>query len=67
MNDTLTPERDALLTPAEVADLFQVAVRTVSRWVHEGKLTAMRTPGGKLRFSRAVVQAHLDGTAERLS
>ncbi|MDP1793234.1 MAG: BldC family transcriptional regulator [Acidimicrobiales bacterium] len=42
-----------LLTPAEVATLFRVSPKTVTRWARSGKLTALRTLGGHRRF-RAV-------------
>lgn len=40
------------LTSAEVAALFRVRVATVSRWVRQDKLDAVRTPGGRM-LSRA--------------
>jgi excisionase family DNA binding protein len=49
----LDPE--ALLTPAEVAALFHVDPKTVSRWARNGKLTSLRTLGGHRRFSQAEV------------
>jgi excisionase family DNA binding protein len=44
-----------LLTAREVADQFRVDVTTVSRWVREGHLRAIKTPGGHLRFLPDVV------------
>ncbi len=41
---------DRLLTPAEVAQLFRVNPKTVTRWARAGKLTAIRTLGGHRRF-----------------
>jgi excisionase family DNA binding protein len=37
-------------TRAEVAELFEVAPNTVSRWVRTGKLPCVRTPGGRRRY-----------------
>lgn len=51
---------DALLTPAEVAQLFRVSPKTVTRWARTGKLSAKRTLGGHRRFSEAEVRAFLD-------
>lgn len=49
-----------LLTPTEVAGLFRVDPKTVTRWVNAGKLTpACRTLGGHRRFHKADVQALL--------
>jgi excisionase family DNA binding protein len=46
-----------MLTPAEVARMFAVDVRTVTRWANEGKLTAVKTPGGHRRYSATEVRA----------
>lgn len=55
------PEPEALLTPAEVAALFRVDPKTVTRWAKAGKLSAIRTLGGHRRYRAAEVQALLDG------
>jgi excisionase family DNA binding protein len=47
----------AMLTTAEVADRFRVDVRTVRRWVRQGKLE--RTPAGL--FRSADVRRQLEG------
>lgn len=47
---------ETVLTPAQVAAMFQVSPRTVSRWVREGKLVGFRTPGGVNRFRKADVE-----------
>ena len=41
---------ESLLTPSEVAALFRVNPKTVTRWARAGKLTAIRTLGGHRRF-----------------
>ena len=46
---TVNPDRP-LLTPGEVARLFRVDPKTVTRWAMEGKLTCIRTLGGHRRF-----------------
>jgi excisionase family DNA binding protein len=51
---TLQPE--PLLTPAEVAAMFKVDPKTVTRWAAAGKITSIRTPGGHRRFREAEVQ-----------
>ena len=43
-------ERNDLLTPAEVAVLFRVNPKTVTRWARAGKISAVRTLGGHRRF-----------------
>lgn len=52
---------EPLLTPAEVAALFCVDPKTVTRWAAAGKLTSIRTPGGHRRFREAEVRALLAG------
>ncbi|GAA4530290.1 BldC family transcriptional regulator [Brachybacterium paraconglomeratum] len=41
-----------LLTPAEVAKMFHVDPKTVTRWAQAGKLSYMRTLGGHRRYRR---------------
>jgi excisionase family DNA binding protein len=57
----VAPEPEALLTPAEVAALFRVDPKTVTRWAKAGKLSAIRTLGGHRRYRAAEVQALLAG------
>jgi excisionase family DNA binding protein len=52
---------EPLLTPAEVAALFRVDPKTVTRWAKAGKLTAIRTLGGHRRYREAEVRAVLTG------
>jgi len=51
---------DPLLTPAEVAALFRVNPKTVTRWARAGKITAIRTLGGHRRFRESEVRQFLD-------
>ena len=50
---------DRLLTPAEVAHMFRVNPKTVTRWVRSGKLTAIRTLGGHRRFRASEIERAL--------
>lgn len=50
-----------LLTPGEVATMFRVDPRTVTRWEKAGKIAAVRTPGGHRRFRESDVLALLRG------
>ena len=50
-----------LMTPAQVAALFKVDVRTVARWGKAGRLLEARTPGGHRRLFPAEVGALLRG------
>ena len=56
---TISVESD-LLTPAEVATLFRVSPKTVTRWARSGKLTALRTLGGHRRFRASEVKELLE-------
>lgn len=49
-------EHEVLLTPSEVAALFRVDPKTVTRWAKAGKLTAIRTLGGHRRYRQTEVQ-----------
>jgi excisionase family DNA binding protein len=52
----------ALLAPGEVAALYRVDVKTVTRWARAGKFTTIRTPGGHRRFFADEVEAALNGS-----
>jgi excisionase family DNA binding protein len=52
-------EAEKLLTPAEVASLFRVDPKTVTRWAKAGKLNSIRTLGGHRRYREAEVRALL--------
>lgn len=54
-----TPDQDALLTPSEVAAMFRVNPKTVTRWARAGKITSVRTLGGHRRFRRSEILAQL--------
>lgn len=59
---TITPEN--LLSPAEVAALFRVDPKTVTRWAKAGKLDSVRTLGGHRRYKEAQVLALLRGHSQ---
>lgn len=52
---------DRLLTSAEVAFLFRVDVKTVSRWAQQGTIGSIRTPGGHRRYHESEIHALLKG------
>lgn len=58
-------EQEVLLTPAEVAKLFRVDPKTVTRWAKAGKLTAIRTLGGHRRYRKSEVQTLLSNVPNR--
>ncbi len=59
-----TPEAEPLLTPAEVAVMFRVDPKTVTRWAKAGKLTSIRTLGGHRRYRETEVRALLAGVPQ---
>ena len=48
-------EQEVLLTPSEVAHLFRVDPKTVTRWAISGELTPIRTLGGHRRYRQSEV------------
>lgn len=59
-------ETEALLTPSEVAALFRVDPKTVTRWAKAGKLTSIRTLGGHRRYRETEVRGLLDVPRQRV-
>jgi excisionase family DNA binding protein len=54
-------QTETLLTPSEVATLFRVDPKTVTRWAKAGKLSAVRTLGGHRRYRESEVRNLLAG------
>ena len=48
---------ERLLTPHQVAALFRVDPKTVTRWASNGWIGSIRTPGGHRRFRESEVLA----------
>jgi excisionase family DNA binding protein len=59
---SISGHQEVLITPAEVAALFRVDPKTVTRWAKAGKLTAIRTLGGHRRYRLSEVQGLLKST-----
>ncbi len=57
------PEHDDLLTPAEVAAMFRVDPKTVTRWAQAGRVSSLRTPGGHRRYRESEIRRLLAGEA----
>lgn len=49
------------MTSAEVAELFQVDPKTVTRWAQQGKIESIVTPGGRRRFDPDYIRSLLNG------
>jgi excisionase family DNA binding protein len=52
---------ERLMTPGEVAAMFRVDPKTVTRWAAAGRIGSIRTPGGHRRFRESEVRTLLDG------
>lgn len=48
--------QEKLLTPAEVAAMFRVDPKTVTRWAKAGKLAPIKTLGGHRRYKESEVK-----------
>ncbi|ADG77330.1 DNA binding domain protein, excisionase family OS=Tsukamurella paurometabola (strain ATCC 8368 / DSM / CCUG 35730 / CIP 100753 / JCM 10117 / KCTC 9821 /NBRC 16120 / NCIMB 702349 / NCTC 13040) OX=521096 GN=Tpau_0693 PE=4 SV=1 [Tsukamurella paurometabola] len=53
-------QAERLMTPGQVAALFNVNPKTVTRWAGAGLLGSVRTPGGHRRFRASEVFALLN-------
>lgn len=60
-----TSEAEPLLTPAEVAALFRVDPKTVTRWAKAGKISSIRTLGGHRRYRESEVRSLLSGIPQQ--
>ena len=56
---------EKLLTPAEVASMFRVDPKTVTRWAKAGKLSSIRTLGGHRRYRESEIRELIDGSNSR--
>jgi excisionase family DNA binding protein len=63
--NTRTADAEPLLTPAEVATMFRVDPKTVTRWAKAGKLTSIRTLGGHRRYRETEVRSLLAGVPQQ--
>jgi excisionase family DNA binding protein len=63
----VSSDQEVLLTPAEVASLFRVDPKTVTRWAKSGKLTSIRTLGGHRRYKESEVKALLSATTDNVT
>lgn len=54
MDKTHIPE---LLTPTEVAKIFGVSPKTVTRWAKSGQVPCLTTLGGHRRYRRTDIEA----------
>lgn len=60
-----TVAAETLYTPSEVANLFRVDPKTVTRWAKQGRLTPIRTLGGHRRYRASEVEKLLKPASAR--
>jgi excisionase family DNA binding protein len=58
----LLPKK-AMYRPDELADYLDKSRQTIYRWIEEGKLKAVKDPGGCFRITRETV-IHIFATSE---
>ena len=61
--DDINESRE-LLTPSEVATLFRVNPKTVTRWARAGHISCIKTLGGHRRFKASEIKKLLAETEE---
>jgi len=49
-------ESEELLTPSEVASMFRVNPKTVTRWARAGRISYIKTLGGHRRFKASEIR-----------
>ena len=57
MKCTITP----VLTPKQVAEIFQVSIQTVKNWCREGKIEAFKLPSGDWRVRADICNKIMEG------
>ena len=68
MTQVVAQHEEKLMTPGEVAALYRVDPKTVTRWAKAGRLTSYRTLGGHRRYKESEVRALLAAEmTERIS
>jgi excisionase family DNA binding protein len=60
-------KKDRALTPSEVAGIFGVDPKTVTRWAQSGKISSFRTPGGHRRYWESDVEAFMKAHTTKVS
>ena len=63
----MSSDQEVLLTPAEVASLFRVDPKTVTRWAKAGKLTSIRTLGGHRRYKESEIKSLLTSISKPMT
>ena len=59
MGNVTDENTERLLTPHQVAQMFRVNPKTVTRWASNGWIGSIRTPGGHRRYRETEILALL--------
>lgn len=59
--------RDILMTPREASRIMGISYPTIKKWILDGKLKTVRTPGGHHRLSEASLRPFLAADASKPS
>jgi excisionase family DNA binding protein len=61
---SMEPDPEELLTPSEVAAMFRVNPKTVTRWARAGRISYIKTLGGHRRFKASEIRRLLEEAEE---
>lgn len=61
----MSQDSERMLRPREVANLFKVDPKTVTRWAKTGRLTPVTLPSGHRRYRASDVEALMSSTSRR--
>ncbi len=59
----MADDKERLLTPREVAQMFGVDTKTLARWAKAGKVPSIRTLGGHRRYREHEIRELLKGNS----
>jgi molybdopterin-binding protein len=59
--------RDILMTPREASRIMGISYPTIKKWILDGKLKTVRTPGGHHRLSEASLRPFIAADASKPS
>jgi molybdopterin-binding protein len=57
--------RRQLFTPREASRMIGISYPTIKKWILEGKIKTIRTPGGHHRLSQAILRPFLEADNSR--
>lgn len=67
MKKNLLKRKDTFLTSTQAAELLNISVVTLKKYVKQGKINTLKTPGGHHRFNKKDLLEKLYKKSERCS